>query len=331
MIERCPRSPVASADHAAGGGAKSGKRRLAEWIAISKSSNSSTLSRRDKVGFYRRRRVGAATPDGPRRPSPSPERCPRRNRWPRRCGGDRGGTEPSRKPLKRLNRRKRTGPARQSGNAASRRFRRRAAGSIGRKRRPGRLRSQRRRRSLETPRPFCKETYLQISASEVSMRAIVGLSCLAFAAMAATPHPPPPQRRRFARPMNWSCFPVRRARIRPRSARPETFRRARAHPISLRKRDSVDMLIPTPTQNPPMSYVGNDDVFRRRRAWLRFSKGPFVYTIFSAIGKWGLGMPRGRFGVAIQKGGKEFANFPVAPAALKRKARWGLNSSRSSA
>ncbi len=46
-------------------------------------------------------------------------------------------------------------------------------------------------------------------------------------------------------------------------------------------------------------------------AWLRFSKSPFRYTIFTATGKWG---PGGALadasGVAIEKDGKEFAHFP---------------------
>ncbi len=54
-----------------------------------------------------------------------------------------------------------------------------------------------------------------------------------------------------------------------------------------------------------MSYSGGGG------AWLRFSKGQFRYSIFTAIGKWG---PSGRHataeGVAIQKDGKDFANFP---------------------
>ena len=46
-------------------------------------------------------------------------------------------------------------------------------------------------------------------------------------------------------------------------------------------------------------------------AWLRFGKEPFAYTIFTAIGKWGpAGAPASVAGVAVQKAGKPFANFP---------------------
>jgi hypothetical protein len=45
-------------------------------------------------------------------------------------------------------------------------------------------------------------------------------------------------------------------------------------------------------------------------AFLRFSNGPFEYTIFSATGKWGPnGAARDEEGVAIRKEGKEFSNF----------------------
>jgi hypothetical protein len=51
-------------------------------------------------------------------------------------------------------------------------------------------------------------------------------------------------------------------------------------------------------------------------AWLRFSKGPFRYTIFTAIGKWGRGeAPADAEGVAIEQDGKAFANFPCRAAA----------------
>ncbi len=45
--------------------------------------------------------------------------------------------------------------------------------------------------------------------------------------------------------------------------------------------------------------------------WLRFNKGPFRYTIFTADGKWGRGGTIAEAsGVTVEKDGKEFANFP---------------------
>lgn len=46
-------------------------------------------------------------------------------------------------------------------------------------------------------------------------------------------------------------------------------------------------------------------------AWLRFNKGPFRYTVFTAMGKWGPGgAPADAAGVAVDKDGKEYAHFP---------------------
>ena len=50
-------------------------------------------------------------------------------------------------------------------------------------------------------------------------------------------------------------------------------------------------------------------------AWLRFDKGPYTYTIFTAIGRWGhSGSPASVAGVAVEKDGKGFANFPCRSA-----------------
>ena len=50
-------------------------------------------------------------------------------------------------------------------------------------------------------------------------------------------------------------------------------------------------------------------------AWLRFDKGPYAYTIFTAIGRWGhSGSPASVAGVAVEKDGKAFANFPCRSA-----------------
>ena len=46
-------------------------------------------------------------------------------------------------------------------------------------------------------------------------------------------------------------------------------------------------------------------------AWLRFHKGPFRYTVFTATGKWGrAGALADAAGVAVEKDGNEFAHFP---------------------
>jgi hypothetical protein len=51
-------------------------------------------------------------------------------------------------------------------------------------------------------------------------------------------------------------------------------------------------------------------------AWLRFNKGAFQYTIFTATGKWGRGGALAdASGVAVTKDGKEFVNIPCRGAA----------------
>jgi hypothetical protein len=45
-------------------------------------------------------------------------------------------------------------------------------------------------------------------------------------------------------------------------------------------------------------------------AYLKFSKPPFAYTVFSAIGNWGARGKATVQGVAVQKDGAEFANIP---------------------
>jgi hypothetical protein len=46
-------------------------------------------------------------------------------------------------------------------------------------------------------------------------------------------------------------------------------------------------------------------------AWLRFKRGSIVYTVFTAIGKWGKGeRTADAAGVAVGKDDAEFANFP---------------------
>jgi len=45
-------------------------------------------------------------------------------------------------------------------------------------------------------------------------------------------------------------------------------------------------------------------------AYLKFSKTPYVYTVFSAIGNWGSKGKATVQGVAVQKDGAELANLP---------------------
>jgi hypothetical protein len=78
------------------------------------------------------------------------------------------------------------------------------------------------------------------------------------------------------------------------------------------RKDSLDLAYPDVGAKPVDVFTSGILMFSAGGgAWLRFSKGPFRYTVFTAIGKWG---PAGRHataaGVAVEKDGKEFANFP---------------------
>lgn len=78
------------------------------------------------------------------------------------------------------------------------------------------------------------------------------------------------------------------------------------------KLGSVDLVYPETGTKPADAFVSGTMTFSGGGgAWLRFSKGAFRYTIFTAIGKWGPGeSPADAAGVAVEKGDAPFANFP---------------------
>ena len=78
------------------------------------------------------------------------------------------------------------------------------------------------------------------------------------------------------------------------------------------KKDSVDLAYPDAGAKPADTFTSGMMSFSGGGgAWLRFSKGGFVYTVFSAIGKWGPAETAAdASGVAIKKDGKEVAKFP---------------------
>ena len=145
------------------------------------------------------------------------------------------------------------------------------------------------------------------------MRAIVGLSCLAVAAMTASPYSA-----RAAAPtlckadelVVFSC--PTGAHTASVCASKDISKSAGAMQYRYGKKDSVDLAYPDSGAKPADVFTSGTMMFSGGGgAWLRFNKGPFVYTIFSAIGKWGPGETVADVGgVAIQKDGKEFANFP---------------------
>lgn len=75
----------------------------------------------------------------------------------------------------------------------------------------------------------------------------------------------------------------------------------------------IDLSYPDLSTRPADAFtVGNLSFSGGGGSWLRFSKGPYVYTIFSAIGNWGTERhPKAEAaGVMVTKDGKAFANFP---------------------
>lgn len=84
------------------------------------------------------------------------------------------------------------------------------------------------------------------------------------------------------------------------------------------QKDKLELSYPAETAKPAqlfeaglLSYSGGGG------AWLRFDKGPFRYSIFSAIGKWGpKEEPVEAAGVFVEKDGKNIANLLCRGAAV---------------
>ncbi len=76
--------------------------------------------------------------------------------------------------------------------------------------------------------------------------------------------------------------------------------------------DAIELAYPDADAKPANVFSSGTLMFSGGGgAWLRFDRGPFAYTIFTAIGKWGAaGASAAVSGVAVEKEGKEFANFP---------------------
>jgi hypothetical protein len=75
--------------------------------------------------------------------------------------------------------------------------------------------------------------------------------------------------------------------------------------------DKLELVFPATPGRPAENFKGGWMAYSGGGgAFLRFSNGPFEYTIFNATGKWGAdGGALDVAGVAIVKGGKEFSNF----------------------
>jgi hypothetical protein len=75
--------------------------------------------------------------------------------------------------------------------------------------------------------------------------------------------------------------------------------------------NKLELVYPATPGKPAENFKGGSLMFSGGGgAFLRFSNGPYEYTVFSAIGKWGAnGEPLDEEGVAIRKDAKEFSNF----------------------
>jgi hypothetical protein len=95
------------------------------------------------------------------------------------------------------------------------------------------------------------------------------------------------------------------------------------------RKDRLELVYPDAGAKPADVFTSGTLVFSGGGgAWLRFDKGPFRYTIFTAIGKWGSsGCPAEAEGAVVQKDGKEFANLRCRVAAASE---WARTSSKSS-
>jgi hypothetical protein len=75
--------------------------------------------------------------------------------------------------------------------------------------------------------------------------------------------------------------------------------------------DKLELVYPATPAKPADDFKGGWLMYSGGGgAFLRFSNGPYEYTVFSATGKWGPnGASRDEEGVAIRKDAKEFSNF----------------------
>jgi hypothetical protein len=75
--------------------------------------------------------------------------------------------------------------------------------------------------------------------------------------------------------------------------------------------DKLELIYPQTPGQPAKDFTGGWLMFSGGGgAFLRFSNGPYEYTVFSATGKWGPNdSALDEEGVAIRKDGKEFSNF----------------------
>jgi hypothetical protein len=77
------------------------------------------------------------------------------------------------------------------------------------------------------------------------------------------------------------------------------------------KPDHIELSYPESPGSPADGFTSGAMMFSGGGgAWLRFSRAPYQYTIFSAVGKWGPGgSPKDLAGVAVNQNSMEIANI----------------------
>lgn len=78
-----------------------------------------------------------------------------------------------------------------------------------------------------------------------------------------------------------------------------------------------ELQLPDPATPPARAATGQTEAYSGGGgAWLRFAKGPYTYTVFTGVGRWGpKGQPLEKEGVLVQRQGKTVAHLPCTAAA----------------
>ncbi|MFM8753278.1 MAG: hypothetical protein ACKODL_01085 [Phenylobacterium sp.] len=73
-----------------------------------------------------------------------------------------------------------------------------------------------------------------------------------------------------------------------------------------------ELKLPDPAGRPAAVATGDTLVFAGGGgAWLRFASGPYAYTVYSAIGRWGRGgAPAEKAGLLVEKDGARLRRLP---------------------
>lgn len=85
-----------------------------------------------------------------------------------------------------------------------------------------------------------------------------------------------------------------------------------------------ELKLPDPAGRPSRVASGDTLMFSGGGgAWLRFTSGPFAYTVYSAVGRWGRGgAPAEKAGLLVEKDGARLRHLPCTGADTGVDAGW---------